>query len=45
MDLIAHTVEHEKIKTYLGQLFESPLPWDQKHEYNINSTELYCELT
>jgi hypothetical protein len=45
MDLVAHTLEQEKIRTYAGQLFETPLPWDEKSEYNIDSYELFCELT
>ena len=26
-------------------MFETPLPWDQKHEYTIESYELFCELS
>lgn len=29
----------------MGQLFESPLPWDTKREYSLESCELFCELT
>ncbi len=45
MDMVDRTVENEKIRVYAGQLFESPLPWDQKHEYTIESYELFCELS
>ena len=43
-DLIAKTAEHQKIGDCLAQLFENPLPWDSKNEYNTGSIALLGEV-
>ncbi|CAD8197018.1 unnamed protein product [Paramecium octaurelia] len=43
-DFIQYCSEQTKLYQILAPLFQTPLPWDQDQQYNLNNIECYIEL-
>lgn len=44
-DLVASSFEEHKVKDHLKQMIDPGLPWDAKHEYTMDTIEVYCEVS